>query len=99
MKTYWFTEKIIFKFSLSVHCFNDWYTNPKICPDLEVSYLIECKLSPEQNTVRMQRRDKQNDLNRCLNALNGAHVTMGPPSIGKTTSINFVYLMIIFVGL
>ena len=82
-----------------MHCFNNWYTNPKICPDLEVSYLIECKLSPEQNTVRMQRRDQQNKFSRCINVLNNEDVTLAPTSIGKTTSINFVYLMIIFAGL
>ena len=85
--------------SLSVHCFNN-YKNQTTCPDLEVSYLIECKIPPEQNTVRIQRRNRKNNFSCAINA----HVTVptsskttNVPTSGKTTTINYVYLMIIFV--
>ena len=117
-KTYSFTEKIIYQFSLSVHCFNN-YENQKICPDLEVSYLIECKLPLEQNTVRIQQRNQKNKFSCAINNANSTVPTMlnstSPtllsstvPSLlnstsltsnGRATSIKFMYLMIIFVGL
>ena len=66
--------------SLRVHCFNN-YENQKICPDLEVSYLIECKLPLEQNPIRVQRRNQQNKLS-C--AINNTYATV--PTIMNSTS-------------
>ena len=61
IKTYWFTGKMVYLFSLSVHCFNELMDDMMpICPDLEVSYLIECKLPLEQDIFRVQRRNQQN---------------------------------------
>ena len=84
--------------SLSVHCFNN-YNDQTICPNLEVSYLIECKIPPEQNTVQIQRRNRQNNFSCAINAHVTAPIgeTTTASSISKTTTINFVYLMIIFV--
>ena len=93
-----------------MHCFNK-YENQKICPDFEVSYLIECKQPLEQNPIRNQRRHQQNKLSCAINNTNATVPTIlistsptmlsstSLTSNGRATSIKFMYLMIIFVGL
>ena len=58
-----------------MHCFNN-YESQKICPDLEVSYLIECKLPLEQNTVRIQQRNQKNKFSCAINNANSTVPTM-----------------------
>ena len=75
---------MIYKFSLRVHCFNN-FKNQK-CQDLEVSYLIECVIPPEQNMAR--RRNRQNNFS-CAKVAT---------SSGKMAIMKFLYLTSIFVG-
>ena len=75
---------MIYKFSLRIHCFNN-YKNQK-CQDLEVSYLIECVIPPEQNMAR--RRNRQNNFS-CAKVAT---------SSGKMAIMKLLYLTSIFVG-
>ena len=44
-----------------VHCFNNWGKNGQ-CPDLEISYLIECQMLPETSAVDKRGKIQQRSL-------------------------------------
>ena len=56
---------IFIKFTFRVHCFNNWQNN-KQCEDLQISYLIECDISPQTNSRRYARQIQINNQLRSL---------------------------------
>ena len=86
--------------SFRIHCFNNYRNNN--CPDLEVSYLIECQQSSDQNKAQIRRKERLRNLDRCRQALETG-VTLEPPTTSRESSgriiiIEFIYLLITIVG-